>query len=54
MPRDLRAIFNDLREIDAQLDRVIEGSEPESDVNLLARSVHELVDILGELAERTR
>lgn len=54
MPRDLRAIFRDLGEIDAQLNHIIKDSEPESDVNVLARSIHELVDIVGELAERTR
>ena len=54
MSRDLQAIFRDLGEIDAQLDDVAKGSEPESDVNVLAHAMHELVDILGELAERTR
>jgi hypothetical protein len=54
MSRDLRAIFRDLGEIDAQLDHVAQGTEPESDVHILAHSIHNLVDILRELAERTR
>jgi hypothetical protein len=54
MSRDLRAIFRDLAEIDAQLDDVAKRSEPEGDVNTVAHAVHVLIDIVRELAERTR
>ena len=54
MPRDLRAIFRDLGDIDAHLDFVAKGTEPEGDVKTLANAVHVLVDIVRELAERTR
>ena len=54
MPRDLRAIFRDLADIDAHLDHVAKGTEPEGEMNTLAHAVHILVDIVRELAERTR
>ena len=54
MSRDLRAIFRDLADIDAHLDQVAKGTEPEGDMNTVAQAVHVLVDIVRELAERTR
>jgi hypothetical protein len=54
MSRDLQAIFRDLAEIDAHLDHVAKDSEPESNVNILANAIHNFVDIVRELAERTR
>jgi hypothetical protein len=54
MSRDLRAIFRDLAAIDAQLDDVAKGAEPEGDINTVAHAVQVLIDIVRELAERTR
>jgi len=54
MPRDLQAILRDLADIDARLDDVAKGTEPEGDVKTVAHAVHTLVDIVRELAERTR
>jgi hypothetical protein len=54
MSRDLQAIFRDLAEIDAQLDDVAKATQPASDMSILAQSIHNLVDIVREMAERTR
>ena len=54
MPRDLRAIFRDLADIDARLNEVASAGGPEGEMNVLADALHNLVDIVRELAERTR
>jgi hypothetical protein len=54
MSRDLQAIFRDLAEIDAHVEQVASGTNPEGDMNILAHAIHGVVDIVRELAERTR
>jgi hypothetical protein len=54
MSRDLRAILRDLADIDAQLDHVAKDTQPDDDMNILADALHNLIDIVRELAERTR
>jgi hypothetical protein len=54
MSRDLRAIFRDLADIDAHLEQVAKENEPEGDISTVANAVHILIDIVRELAERTR
>jgi hypothetical protein len=52
--RDLRAIMRELADIDARLEHVAKDTKPDSDVSILAGSLSVIVDILRELAERTR
>ena len=54
MSRDLQAILRDLADIDAHVEHVALETPDEGNMNILAHAIHNLVDILRELAERTR
>ena len=50
MPLDLNSILDALADIDGHMEHVALRTKPESDLNTVAHAIHNLVDIVRELA----